>query len=180
MKRVEAASGAKYSVQKEAPRKAEPIAPPRSSYTPVGKVDIAALKRSVPPAPKPAPPPAARPTASAASLYGRPTASTSSSAPSGAWPEEKPAAPPLPTASRPPTLPTASRPAFSAMVCHLTPLLCYVAYLGPSDRPSAQLLRPHLLHLHRLALLPRPLHRLLLHQHPLPRLSLQERIRSSH
>ena len=115
MKRVEAASGAKYSVQKEAPRKAEPIAPPRSSYTPVGKVDIAALKRNVPPAPKPAPPPA-KPTASAASLYGRHAASTSGSAPSDAWPEAKPAAPPLPPASRPPTLPTASRPAFSAMV----------------------------------------------------------------
>ncbi|KAJ3539757.1 hypothetical protein NMY22_g4593 [Coprinellus aureogranulatus] len=92
MKRVEAASGAKYSVQKEAPRKAEPIAPPRSSYTPVGKVDMAALKRNVPPAPKPAPPAAAKPTPSAASLYGRGTASTSGSAPADAWPEEKPAA----------------------------------------------------------------------------------------
>ena len=121
MKRVEAASGAKYSVQKEAPRKAEPIAPPRSSYTPVGKVDMAALKRNVPPAPKPAPPSAAKPTPSAASLYGRSAASTSGSAPADAWPEEKPAAkapqaPPLPAASRPPTLPTTARPAFSAMV----------------------------------------------------------------
>lgn len=120
MKRVEAASGAKYSAQKEAPRKFEPIAPVGTSYKPVGQVDIAALKRDVPAPPKPAPPPAAsRPAQSAGSLYGRTT--IGGSAPSDAWPEDKPSepapkAPPLPTSSRPPTLPTASRPAFSAMV----------------------------------------------------------------
>ena len=131
MKRVEGASGAKYSVQKEAPRKAEPIAPPRSSYTPVGKVDMSALKRSVPPAPKPAPPPAAKPTPSAASLYGRAATLTSGSAPADAWPEERPAARALPTASRPPTLPTTSRPAFSAMVCRIQ--LSYYARLLTLD-----------------------------------------------
>ncbi|KAL0571638.1 actin binding protein [Marasmius crinis-equi] len=45
MKRVEAASGAKYSFQKEAPRKAEPIAPVGTNYKPIGQVDIGALRK---------------------------------------------------------------------------------------------------------------------------------------
>ena len=129
MSRVEAASGAKYSTHKEQARKFEPIAPVGSSYTPVGKVDIAALRKAPPPAAKPTFPPsssrpafsATKPTVSAGSLYGRVT--HGGSAPADAWPEDKPApvvaatsAPPIPASSRPPTLPTASRPAFSAMV----------------------------------------------------------------
>lgn len=130
MSRVEAASGAKYSTHKEQPRKFEPIAPVGSSYTPVGKVDIAALKRAPQPAAKPTLPSSGsrpafsvtKPTVSAGSLYGRVT--HGGSAPADAWPEDKPApvaaaaalAPPLPASSRPPTLPTTGRPAFSAMV----------------------------------------------------------------
>lgn len=124
MSRVEAASGAKYSSHKEQPRKFEPIAPVGSSYTPVGKVDISALKKAPPPAARPAfsALPAkptfgsSKPASSAGSLYGRTV--VTGSAPADAWPEEAPKAtapPKLPTASRPPVLPTTSRPAFSAM-----------------------------------------------------------------
>ena len=127
MSRVEAASGAKYSSHKEQPRKFEPIAPVGSSYTPVGKVDISALKKAPPPAARPAfsALPAkptfgsSKPASSAGSLYGRTV--VSGSAPADAWPEEAPKAtapPKLPTASRPPILPTTSRPAFSAMVSY--------------------------------------------------------------
>ena len=118
MKRIEAASGAKYSSHNEPTRRFEPIAPVGTNYTPVGKVDIAALKKAPPPAAKPALPTSSRPVfgapaASAGSLYGKAAAP-----PSNAWPEEKamptstPASPPPP---RPPTLPTTGRPAFSAI-----------------------------------------------------------------
>lgn len=127
MKRVEAASGAKYSSNREAPRKSEPIAPVGTSYTPVGRPDIAALKKAPPPA-KPTAPTiptttrpafsAGKPATSAASLYGR----AATSAPADAWPEEAPAKatpvapPPPPASTRPPvaTHTAASRPAFSA------------------------------------------------------------------
>ena len=127
MSRVEAASGAKYSTHKEQPRQFEPIAPVGTVYTPVGKVDIAALRKVPPPAAKPTPPSSSsrpafssfKPTVSAGSVYGRTV--NPGSAPADAWPEEKPspsaAPPPPPAASRPPTFPTANRPAFSAMVC---------------------------------------------------------------
>lgn len=149
MSRVEAASGAKYSTHKEAPRKFEPIAPVGTNYTPVGKIDINELKKAPSPSvSKPPPPPAAtrpafssfnKPTTSAASLYGKPATpkgTSSGPAPADAWPEEKPApipaaAPPPPAATRPPTLPTTARPAFSSLVryyhlfltSHLTSLL---------------------------------------------------------
>ena len=45
MSRVEAASGAKYSVHKEPARKFEPIGPVGTNYTPVGKVDINAIRK---------------------------------------------------------------------------------------------------------------------------------------
>ncbi|KIY51882.1 actin depolymerizing protein, partial [Fistulina hepatica ATCC 64428] len=48
MKRVDAASGAKYSVQKEAPHKYEPIAPVGTNYKPIGTPDIAALRQMSP------------------------------------------------------------------------------------------------------------------------------------
>ncbi|KIK69805.1 hypothetical protein GYMLUDRAFT_143745, partial [Collybiopsis luxurians FD-317 M1] len=60
MKRVEAASGAKYSFQQQNPSYAAPSAPwsvPKivpnvgSGYQPVGKVDMAALRSQKPPAP---------------------------------------------------------------------------------------------------------------------------------
>ncbi|KIJ06493.1 hypothetical protein PAXINDRAFT_103342, partial [Paxillus involutus ATCC 200175] len=49
MKRVEAASGAKYSAHNEQSRKFEPIAPVGSSYTPIGRPDIAAMRKVPPP-----------------------------------------------------------------------------------------------------------------------------------
>ena len=49
MKRVEAASGARYTAHKEQARKFEPIAPVGTNYTPVGKVDINELRRSARP-----------------------------------------------------------------------------------------------------------------------------------
>jgi hypothetical protein len=130
MSRVEAASGAKYSAHKEAPRKYEPIAPVGTNYTPVGKININELRKAQSPSvSKPPPPPAStrpafssfnKPAASAASFYGKPMTPKSTSsgpAPADAWPEEKSSVPPPPPpATRPPTLPTAARPAFSSLV----------------------------------------------------------------
>ncbi|PPQ71153.1 hypothetical protein CVT24_009834 [Panaeolus cyanescens] len=149
MKRVEAASGAKYSSNREEPRKFEPIAPVGTSYTPVGRPDIAALKKA-PPAAKPTAPSvptgtrptfgATKPAASAASLYGRATGS----APSDAWPDESPATaapappPPPPASTRPPVVPTASRPAFtsfSAMPTKPSPSPAFSA--APAAAPVA-------------------------------------------
>jgi hypothetical protein len=48
MKRVQSASGASYSVHKEAPRKFEPIAPVGTNYKPVGQVDIGGLRKGAP------------------------------------------------------------------------------------------------------------------------------------
>lgn len=42
------ASGAKYSIHKEAPRQYVPIAPVGSSYTPVGRVDITQMRQGAP------------------------------------------------------------------------------------------------------------------------------------
>lgn len=123
MKRVEAASGAKYSAHKETARKFEPIAPVGSSYKPVGKVDIGALRKvptpgasagsSVPP-PKPSIPSAPRPTPAYAGASGAPAsynAPASGKAPAGAWDDEpSAAAPPPPAAAAPPPPPAASRP----------------------------------------------------------------------
>ena len=139
MSRVESSSGARYSAHNEQPRKFEPIAPVGTNYTPVGKIDINALKKAPTPTSKlPATTRPAfsapgfsasssKPAMSAGSLYGRTV--ISGSAPQDAWPDEAPApapAPPSPppAASRPPVLPTASRPtasrtAFSAVVRHL-------------------------------------------------------------
>jgi len=48
MKRVRDASGSKYSVHKEPVHRAEPIAPVGTNYTPIGKVDIGALRKGAP------------------------------------------------------------------------------------------------------------------------------------
>lgn len=48
MKRVEAASGARYSAHKEQARKFEPIAPVGTSYSPIGRPDINELRRGAP------------------------------------------------------------------------------------------------------------------------------------
>lgn len=45
MKRVRDASGSKYSVHNEPAKRFEPIAPVGTNYTPVGKVDITALRK---------------------------------------------------------------------------------------------------------------------------------------
>ena len=122
MQRVEAASGAKYAAHNEKPRKWEPIAPVGTSYTPIGRPDMAALRR-VPPAPGGASPSAATsaakppgPTAPRP-VFGAPVAAPVKTAPPRNAPEEDwgdaPAArpPPPPAASRPPAVPTAPRPA---------------------------------------------------------------------
>lgn len=125
MTRVEAASGVNYTAQKQAPRKFEPIAPTGTNYTPVGKVDIAALRRG--PASSPAAPP---PAPAAAKPFGSPApravplapspapgigrAPVSNKAPADAWADEADsfAPPPPPAASRPPTF-GAPKPAAS-------------------------------------------------------------------
>ena len=129
MKRIEAASGAKYSAHNEQARKFEPIAPVGSSYTPVGRPDISAMRNAQPPPKNP-------PSAPSVSTYSKPSIpntprpvfrGTSSVQPAGtgkapadAWEEEASTTslpPQLPPAtSRPPALPSASRPAFSVSV----------------------------------------------------------------
>ena len=128
MSRVESASGSKYSAQKEKARKFEPIAPVGTNYAPIGKVDIAALRKGpaagstggIPAIP--AKPPTMAPTyggvgKSAASLYGNTV--IKGSAPADAWPDEAISStppPPPPATSRPPAIPSAPRPAFSVSV----------------------------------------------------------------
>lgn len=118
MSRVEAASGAKYTAQKEAPRAYQPIAPVGTNYQPVGKVDMAALKRNVPPPLNPST--ATKPVVSstvtrsvplapspAAGLGRAPLAGAGrTTAPAGAWPAEAPSTP-----AAPPPPPAATRPA---------------------------------------------------------------------
>lgn len=48
MAKVNNASGSKYSVQDEVPRKYEPITPVGTAYTPAGKIDIAELRKHSP------------------------------------------------------------------------------------------------------------------------------------
>ena len=167
MSRVESSSGARYSAHNEQPRKFEPIAPVGTNYTPVGKVDINALKKAPTPAAKPTATtrPAfssqafssssSNPAASAGSLYGRTV--VGGSAPQDAWPDEAPApAPPSPppAASRPPALPTtsrptSSRPAFSAMVRHLAIFILPSNSVILSDRRHPLLSLPLPLHASR-------------------------------
>ena len=116
MKRVEAASGANYSSRNEPTRKFEPIVPVGTNYTPVGKVDMAALKKTPAPAAKPVVltrPTFGAPASSAGSLYGK----AASSGSAAAWQAEKTtktmATPP--TSTRPPIVPATTRPTFSAM-----------------------------------------------------------------
>ena len=120
MARVEAASGAHYSAQKEAPHKFEPIAPVGTNYTPVGKVDIAALRKggqgtasaAPPPAPAATKPVAARSVPPAPGLGKAPVVNK---APADAWADESDsfAPPPPPAASRPPVVSSAPKPAAS-------------------------------------------------------------------
>ena len=126
MKRVEAASGAKYSAHNEQARKFEPIAPVGTSYTPVGRPDITAMRKAQPP-PKNAPsaPSSTGPSKPAIPAAPRPAFGGASSvrpagtgrAPADAWDNDAPATslPPQlpPAASRPPAVPSAPRPAFS-------------------------------------------------------------------
>lgn len=143
MSRVEAASGAKYTAQKEAPRRFEPIAPVGTNYVPVGRPDIDALRRNTSVAP-PAPPAASRPVPSAAasaasrappppsaprpafgsatstSGFGRAPAASAGrvSAPDDDWDTPAPSVakpPPPPAAFRPPVV-AASRPVLSVCI----------------------------------------------------------------
>ncbi|CAE6507099.1 unnamed protein product [Rhizoctonia solani] len=123
MKKVNDASGAKYSIHKEAPKRPDPITPVGSTYKPVGVPDIAALRKNAKPdvigkvgtaytpareeltniraAPQPPVPSAPRPV---------PTAPAVASAPPPPPSASRPTAPPrVPTASRP--VPAASQPA---------------------------------------------------------------------
>ncbi|THG94438.1 hypothetical protein EW026_g7035 [Hermanssonia centrifuga] len=113
MSRVEAASGAKYSSHKETARKFEPITPVGTNYVPVGKPDMAAIRRT----PGPSQPVVARsvPMApSPAAGMGRAPVVNRSAAPDDAWdapaPVSKP--PPPPAAARPPVV-SSIRPAAS-------------------------------------------------------------------
>jgi hypothetical protein len=134
MSRVESASGARYSAHNEQARKFEPIAPVGTNYTPVGKVDIAAMRSAAPPAaPRSAVPSSSYSSAGipAAPTPSGPTfrttsvgsAATAARVPMGTWDAPKPtvsaASPPPPAAPRPPPTVVAtprSVPAHSATV----------------------------------------------------------------
>ena len=131
MSRVEAASGAKYSIHREPARKSEPIGPVGTNYTPIGKVDINAIRKEA--AAKPPQPPQStttrplgvgqqwsRPaTTGFQPKYTPPPPIKPTPAPDDDW-EPTPAsvkpttAPPLPTATRP----TPPAPAVSANNTH--------------------------------------------------------------
>jgi drebrin-like protein len=121
MSRVESASGSKYSAHKEKAREPDLIAPVGTNYTPVGKVDIAALRKAPTPAagaPKPALPGASRPT------FGVPPAPSNrvvigGNAPTDSWPAEEPvhSSPTPPASSRPPVI-SGNRP--SPSVCPIS------------------------------------------------------------
>jgi len=122
MSRVEASSGARYSAHKESARRFEPIALVGTNYTPVGKVDIAAIRRNAPPAqapsvsaPKPSIPTAPRPVPTAPAVStgfrGAPYVPGRVNAPADSWddePQQAPAAsfppPPPPASNRPPVV----------------------------------------------------------------------------
>lgn len=156
MSRIESASGARYSVQREAPRKFEPIAPVGTNYTPIGRPDIAAMRKAATPnthsapAPPPAavvPPPAARnilrnvplalspaPGLGKVPVVGR--------APADAWPEEAPVAapPPPPAANRPPMTSSATRPvvATTSVRCVLVAVVFHQFSQAFVSQPAAR------------------------------------------
>jgi hypothetical protein len=146
MSRVEAASGAKYSTHQERPRKYEPIAPVGTNYTPIGKVDIASLRkgpsdstsggRGGESARFGAPRPSVGYTPSAASSYGRTV--VQGSAPVGSWPCEPSAPTPLPppTAPHSPMIPLAPQPTtlVSLLFC---PCKARCTNLFPLDQTNA-------------------------------------------
>jgi len=118
MSRVETASGAKYSIHKEPTRKFEPIGPVGTNYTPVGKVDINAIRKEAavkpPPPPQPAttrPPGVGQQWSKSAATgfqprYTAPPPVKTTPAPDDDWeptpaPVKSTPAPPLPTSARP-------------------------------------------------------------------------------
>ena len=137
MSRVETASGAKYSTHKEPARKFEPIGPVGTNYTPVGKVDINAIRNEAAVKPQPPPQPTtSRPpgvgqqwsksaTTRFQPKYTAPPPVKSTPAPDDDWePTPTPAkptpAPPLPTATRPtPPAPVVSLNDFPSTLHHL-------------------------------------------------------------
>lgn len=167
MKRVEAASGAKYSSHNEQARKFEPIAPVGTSYTPIGRPDIAGM-RKVPLSPSSVGPSAApatsRPSAAKLSVataprpvFGTPaaapvkTAPAFGRAPADSWDEEPAAAavppPPPPSASRPPAVPSAPRPAATSVSTRLpTPSTIVVNWFCKSLTHRLHVPSPRLLH----------------------------------
>ena len=169
MSRVETASGAKYSTHKEPARKFEPIGPVGTNYTPIGKVDINAIRKEA--AVKPPPPPqptTSRPpgvgqqwskpvTTGFQPRYTAPPPVKSTPAPDDDW---GPASTPVkPTPA--PSLPTATRPTPPAPAVSLNNLHPYsVTYTDSSHSPlrmslSQLLLPPNLLRMIALGLLGR-------------------------
>lgn len=124
MARVETASGAKYSTHKEPARKFEPIGPVGTNYTPVGKVDINAIRKEAASKPQPPPQPTTTRPPGVGQQWSRPATTgfqpkytapppvKSTPAPDDDWepaPAKPAPAPFLPTAPRPtPPAPTVS------------------------------------------------------------------------
>ncbi|KAI0940986.1 hypothetical protein AcV7_003214 [Taiwanofungus camphoratus] len=142
MARVEAASGSKYSVHKEAPRKFEPIAPVGTNYTPVGKVNIGAMRRDANPAAgaaRPVPSSVPRPVPLAPSpAPGLGKVPVANRAPADAWPDDQPAPPPAPpSAGHPPVLLSATRPSPSVVTRSVPPAPAPVVTSAAPSKPDA-------------------------------------------
>jgi hypothetical protein len=154
------ASGAKYSVHKEAPRQYVPIAPVGSSYTPVGKIDITQMRQGTPrDVPQPstsaytparselgnirtpstaAPPTAPRPVPSRPPVSAPAPAAHDWEAPSSERIQS--VAPPIPTTSRPSATVTPSsgyRPPTTAAVPPTSNATTKVDRIGP-NQPAYQ------------------------------------------
>lgn len=130
MSRVEAASGSKYSVHKEPARRYEPIGPVGTNYTPVGKVDIDAIRREAAAKPSTLPQPtrplgvgkkwSAPATTGFQPKYTPPPPAKPSHVPDDDWepapaPVQQTLAPPLPNTTRP----TPSAPPVSMKQPHI-------------------------------------------------------------
>ncbi|KAF9224114.1 actin depolymerizing protein [Gyrodon lividus] len=158
MKRVEAASGAKYSAHSEQPRKFEPIAPVGTNYAPIGRPDISAMRKVLPAPSSVAPPPApaaswlpaissaAKPSIPTAPrpVFGTPARAPVKIAPpynafDDTWDDEPaPAVParPSPAASRPFAVPIAQRPAVSSYIPTAHAVPSHPVSVVPSNVPT--------------------------------------------
>ena len=138
MSRVAAASGAKYSIHNEPARRAEPIGPVGTNYTPVGKVDISAIRRETAVKPPPPPQPATTRPLGVGKQWSKPATTGFQSKYTPPPPGKRTAADddwePAPAPVKPtpaPPLPTAARPTHSAPSVSMNKSLSRTVSLTP-------------------------------------------------